>query len=111
MPRSMNKKPTQHTKQNHMPIKKEGGRRPSSKVQDIPPTTNSSMITRHAPTDEPETNKEHKAKPYACYTKRGRWLPFKVQDMPPTNNLPKNTRHAPSDKQETNTEHKATPHA
>ena len=69
MPRLMNKKPTQNTKQNHMSIKKEGGRRPPSKVQDMPPTINSSKIARHAPTDEPETNTEHKTKPYAWYKK------------------------------------------
>ena len=90
MPRLMNKKPTQNTNQNHMSIKKGGGRRPPSKVKDMPPTSNSSKITRHAPTDEPETNTEHKTKPYACYTKGGRWPPFKVQDMSPTNNLPMN---------------------
>ena len=36
-----------------MPIEKEGGRRPPSKVQHMPPTFNSSKITRHAPTDDP----------------------------------------------------------
>ena len=48
MPRLMNKKPTQNAKRNHMSIEKGGGRRPTSKVQDMPPTSNSSKITRHA---------------------------------------------------------------
>jgi len=65
MPRRMNQKPTQNTKQNHMPGIKKGGRWPPSKVQDMSPTNNRSMNTRHAPTDKQETNKEHKAKPHA----------------------------------------------
>ena len=39
--------------------------RPPSKVQDMPPTIKLSKNTRHAPTDKPETNIEHKAKPHA----------------------------------------------
>jgi len=70
LPQLMNKKPTQNTKQNHMPIKKEGGRRPPSKVQDMPPTIKLSKNTRLAPTDKQETNTEHKTKPHAYYIKR-----------------------------------------
>ena len=44
--------PTQNTKQNHMPIKKEGGRRPPSKIQDMHPTTKLSKNTRLAPIDK-----------------------------------------------------------
>ena len=59
-PQLINKKPTQNTKQNHMLIKKEGGRRPS-KVQDMPSTTKLTKKTRHVPTDEQEINTEHEA--------------------------------------------------
>jgi len=48
-----------------MPIKKEGGRRPPSKVQDMHPTTKLSKNTRLAPIDKLETNTEHKTKPHA----------------------------------------------
>jgi len=65
LPQPINKKSTQNTKQNHMPIKKEGGRRPPSKVQDMHPTTKLSKNTRLAPIDKLETNTEHKTKPHA----------------------------------------------
>ena len=61
LPQLINKKPTQYTKQNHMLIKKEGDRRPPSKVQDMPSTTKPTKKTRHAPTDEQEINTEHEA--------------------------------------------------
>ena len=69
MPRLMNKKPTQNTKQNHMSIKKKVAEGHLPKYKTCPQQLNSSKITRHAPTDEPETNTEHKTKPYACYKK------------------------------------------
>ena len=57
-----------------MLIEKESGRRPPSKVQDMPSTTKLTEKTRHVPTAEHETKTEHKA------NQRGR---FKViQDMP-----------------------------
>ena len=64
MPRLMNKKPTQNTKQNHMSIKKKVADGHLPKYKTCPQQFNSSKITRHAPTDEPETNTEHKTKPY-----------------------------------------------
>ena len=48
-----------------MLIKKEGGRRPPSKVRDMPPTTKLTKKTRHAPTDEQEINTEHEATPHS----------------------------------------------
>ena len=65
VPQLINKKPTQNTKQNHMLIKKEGGRRPPSKVQDMPSTTKLTRKTRHVPTAEQETDTDHTAKPHA----------------------------------------------
>ncbi len=54
---------------------KEGGRRPPSKVQDMPPAINSSKNAGHAPTDEPE----HPLKDKTC-TQR---LNFqRIQDLP-----------------------------
>ena len=65
LPQPINKKPTRNTKQIHMPIQKEGGRRPPSKVQDMHPTTKLSENTRLAPIDKLETNTEYKTKPHA----------------------------------------------
>ena len=48
-----------------MLLKKEGGRRPPSKVQDMPSTTKLTRKTRHVPTAEQETDTEHTAKPHA----------------------------------------------
>ena len=48
-----------------MLLKKEGGRRPPSKVQDMPSTTKVTKKTRHVPIAEQDTNTEHKAKPHA----------------------------------------------
>ena len=53
-----------------MPIQKEGGRRPPSKVQDMHPTTKLSKNTRLAPIDKLETNTEYKTKPHAYSKKR-----------------------------------------
>ena len=46
------KSKTQNTKQNHMPIRKEGGRRPPSKIQDMHTTSKLPKNTRLAPVDK-----------------------------------------------------------
>ena len=65
----LNKKPTQNTKQNHVPIKKKVAEGHLQKVQNTPPTTRLSPDTRHAPVAKQETNTDHKAKPYAIQKK------------------------------------------
>ena len=68
----LHKQPTQNTKQNHMPIKKEGGRRPPSKNTRQTPNHLTFKGSRAEPPDATQaTDTEHKAKPYA-YQKR-RW--------------------------------------
>ena len=65
MPQLLNKKPTQNTKQNHVPIKKKVAEGHLQKIQDTFPTTRLSQDTRRAPATKQETKTEHKAKPYA----------------------------------------------
>ena len=65
MPQLLKKKPTQNTKQNHMPIKKKVDEGHLQKIQDASPTTRLSQDTRHVPAVKQETNTGHKAKPYA----------------------------------------------
>ena len=83
-PAGKQEKPTQNTKQNHMPIKKKVAEGHLQKIQDTPTTTRLSQGTRHAPATKQETNTEHKAEPYANQKEGCR--------RPPS----KNTRHVPN---------------
>ena len=66
MPRLLYKTATQNTKQNHMPIKKKGGRRPPSTNTRQAPNHLASKKSRAEPPDATRaTDIEHKAKPYA----------------------------------------------
>ena len=111
MPQPMNKKPTQNTKQNHMPTKKkvaEGHllkyktctqRLNFQRVQDLP------QLINKKPTQYTKQN-------HMLIKKEGdRRPPSKVQDMPSTTKLTKKTRHALTAEHESNSEHKAKPHA
>jgi len=70
MPRLLYKKETQNTKQNHMSIKKKGGRRPHSKNTRQAPNHLTVKKSGAQPPDATQaTDTEHKAKPYA-YQKR-----------------------------------------
>jgi hypothetical protein len=93
MPQTTNQQRTQNkTTCLILPIRKDGGRRPLSEVEDMPRTTKLTNRTRHAPTQNTKQNHMPIKK------EGGRRPPSKIQDMHPTTKLSKNTRLAPIDK-------------
>ena len=93
MPQTTNQQRTQNkTTCLILPIRKDGGRRQLSEVEDMPRTTKLTNRTRHAPTQNTQQNHMPIKK------EGGRRPPSKIQDMHPTTKLSKNTRLAPIDK-------------
>jgi len=93
MPQTTNQqRTTSNTTCPILPIRKDGGRRPFSEVEDTPRTTKLTDRTRHASTQNTKQNHMPIKK------EGGRRPPSKIQDMHPTSKFSKNTRLAPTDK-------------